>query len=260
MEVGEAFDLISRAIDAGRVAHGYLIAGDVRGNCSELVGRILRKLYPDAGGQIETRSHPDVATLEPEGKLRIITVDAIRERIVAMMDETSVSGGWKVGVICYADRMNEASSNAFLKSLEEPAAHSLYLLLTDQPDAILPTIASRTQRIDLPRAERSLEGDDAETVASAFAAKDAAALAARLAELKEEVDDADQARVRKAFYSTIMGFVRSMMLSGRLPLYVAFRNVNAVEDAYRQSCRSMNDEAVLSLMLDRIVFPEARHA
>ena len=108
MEVGEAFDLISRAVDAGRVAHGYLIAGDVRGNCSELVDRILRKLYPDAAGQVAAHSHPDVAMLEPEGKLRIITVDAIRDRIVSVMDETSFSGGWKVGVICYADRMNEA--------------------------------------------------------------------------------------------------------------------------------------------------------
>ena len=255
MEVGEAFDLISRAIDAGRAAHGYLIAGDVRGNCAELVDRILRKLYPDAVEQVAAHSHPDVAMLEPEGKLRIITVDAIRERIVSVMDETSFSGEWKVGVICYADRMNEASSNAFLKSLEEPAEHSLYLLLTDQPDAILPTIVSRTQRINLPRPEQVLDAAAAEEVASAFAAKDAAALAARLAELKDEVDDADQARVRKVFYSTIMGFVRGMMLSGKLPWHRAFRNVDAVEDAYRQSCRSMNDEAVISLMLDRIVFP-----
>ena len=118
MEVGEAFDLISRAIDAGRVAHGYLIAGDVRGNCAELVGRILRKLYPDAGGQIDANSHPDVAMLEPEGKLRIITVDSIRDRIVAVMDETSFSGGWKVGVICYADRI-ERAGDAFHARLAE---------------------------------------------------------------------------------------------------------------------------------------------
>ena len=45
------------------------------------------------------------------------------------------------------------------------------------------------------------------------------------------------------------------MLGGGIPLYRAFRNVDAVEDAYRQSCRSMNDEAVISLMLDRVVMP-----
>ena len=52
-----------------------------------------------------------------------------------------------------------------------------------------------------------------------------------------------------------MGFVRKMMLGDKLPRYQAFRNIEAVEDAYRQSERSMNDEAVLSFMLDRIVFP-----
>ena len=52
-----------------------------------------------------------------------------------------------------------------------------------------------------------------------------------------------------------MSFVRSMMLGGKLPRHQAFRNVEAVEDAFRQSERSMNDEAVLSFLMDRIVFP-----
>ena len=52
-----------------------------------------------------------------------------------------------------------------------------------------------------------------------------------------------------------MSFVRQMMLAGKLPRHQAFRNVEAVEVAYRQSERSMGDESVLSFMLDRIVFP-----
>ena len=47
-----------------------------------------------------------------------------------------------------------------------------------------------------------------------------------------------------------------MMLSGKLPRHQAFRNIAAVEDAFRQSERPMKDEAVLSFLLDRIVFPE----
>ena len=43
MEVDEAFSLISRAIDSGRAAHGYLVCGDINGNCRELTGRILAK-------------------------------------------------------------------------------------------------------------------------------------------------------------------------------------------------------------------------
>ena len=82
------------------------------------------------------------------------------------------------------------------------------------------------------------------------------ALAAVLKELKEEADDADVPLVRKAFYRTLMSFARQMMVAGKLPRHLAFRNVEAVEDAYRQSDRAnMGDDMVLSFLLDRISFP-----
>lgn len=261
MEVDEAFLLISRAIDAGRAAHGYLVVGDLKGGCDVLSNRILKKLFPNEIAQIDSKSHPDVAYLEPEGAKRIIKVESMRERIVEPMSLAAFSGGWKVGVIVGADRMEAPSANAFLKSLEEPTPKTLYLMLTDQPDAILPTIVSRSQRIDLPLSEGLLDEEDANEVAEAFAAKDASALAAKLAELKDGADDTDAQLARKRFYKTLMSFVRKMMLASgvpgghALPRWQAFRNIEAVEDAYRQSERSMNDEAVLSFMLDRIVFP-----
>lgn len=253
MDVPEAFSLIARAIDAGRAAHGYLIVGDVRGNGEELVRRILLRLFPDAAAQVESGSHPDVATLAPEGKSRVITVSAMREKIVEPMSTTSYSGGWKVGVIVGADRLRVESANAFLKSLEEPTPQTMYLLLTDRPDVVLPTIVSRTQRIDLPLPAGILEGEDLRQVAAAFAAKDAAALAAKLKELKDEAEDADVPLVRKSFYRTLMSFARKLMVGGSLPRHLAFRNVEAVEDAYRQSDRAnMGDDMVLSFLMDRI--------
>ena len=179
MDVSEAQTLISSAIDAGRAAHGYLIVGGVRGNAAELADLILQKLFPDALEQLAAHSHPDVVTLEPEGKARIISVESMRERIVEPMATTSFSGGWKVGVIYGADRLRAESANAFLKSLEEPPPKTMNLLLTDQPDAILPTIVSRTQRIDLPLPAGILEDEALEEVASLFAARDAAGLADR---------------------------------------------------------------------------------
>lgn len=255
MEVDEAVSLISRAIDAGRAAHGYLVVGDLKGGCDVLLDRILKKLFPNEIAQIDSKSHPDVAYLEPEGAKRIIKVESMRERIVEPMSLAAFSGGWKVGVIVGADRMEAPSANAFLKSLEEPTPKTLYLMLTDQPDAILPTIVSRSQRIDLPLSEGLLDEGDANEVAEAFAAKDASALAAKLAELKNGADDADVQLARKRFFKTLMSFVRKMMIADKLPRHQAFRNIEAVEVAYRQSERSMNDEAVLSFMLDRIVFP-----
>jgi len=101
--------------------------------------------------------------------------------------------------------------------------------------------------------EGLLEEGDYEAVAEAFAAKDVVALAAKLSELKDEADESDVQLVRKRFFKTLMSFVRKMMIGDRLPRYRAFRNVEAVEDAFRQSERSLNDEAVLSFLLDRIV-------
>lgn len=257
MEVAEAFSLISHAIDTGHAAHGYLIVGDLTGSAAELADRVLQKLFPGEAEQIAANSHPDVARLEPEGAKRIIKVESMRDRIVEPMSLRSFSGGWKVGVIVGADRMEAPSANAFLKSLEEPAPKTLYLMLTDQPDAILPTIVSRSQRIDLPLTDEDFEDEVRASISDAFAAKDASALAVVFGDLKEGVEnDSDKQLVRKRFFRTLMGFVRQMMLSGELPRYQAFRNVEAVEDAFRQSDRSMNDEAVLSFMLDRIVFPK----
>jgi DNA polymerase-3 subunit delta' len=274
MQVDDAFALISRAVDSGHAANGYLVCGDMRGQCDRLVGLVLAKLFPDAAEQIAARSHPDVLWLEPQGKSRTIKVErakdddgpGMRDGIVEPMSVTSFSGGWKVGVIAGADRMQPAAANAFLKTLEEPPPKTMFLLLTDAPDSILPTIVSRTQRIDLPLSEGVLEGDDYAAVAEVMGAAipqgayEKAQAGKRLAEILGELKDAaepeDVALVRKAFYKTVMSFVRRWMVEGRLPTWQAFRNVEAVEDAYRQSERAMSDDSVLCFMTDRMVFPK----
>ena len=266
MEVADAFSLISRAIDSGRAAHGYLLCGDLRGSADVLVDLVLDRLFPGQSAQLRTRSHPDVAYLEPEGKSRTIHVKSMRERIVEPMSATAFSGGWKVGVIISADRMETEAANCFLKTLEEPSEKTLFLMLTDQPDAILPTIVSRSQRVDLPLSEGVLDGDGYGEVAEIFEARGIgdvylkARAGKRLAEifagLKEEAEDGDLAFLRKAFFKTIMKFVRGWMTESRLPAYQAFRNIEAVEEAYRQSERYLGDESVLCFMTDRITWPK----
>ena len=114
----------------------------------------------------------------------------------------------------------------------------------------------------------ALEGDEYDAVAEvmesrmgdgAFARTTAALrLAGILKELKEasrEEVGRDFAWMRKAFYRTILGFARGWMERGEVPRHLAFRNIEAVEAAARQSEKSIGDEAVLSLMLDRMTFP-----
>lgn len=266
MEVADAFTLISRAIDSGHAAHGYLVCGDLRGQGDRLVDLVLGKLFPDAPAQVANHAHPDLAWLEPEGRSRTIHVKSMRERIVEPMATTAFSGGWKVGVIVGADRMESEAANAFLKTLEEPTPKTMFLMLTDAPDAILPTIISRSQRIDLPLGEGLLVGDAYAAMEEIFTARipdgvyakagAARRLAEILGEVKDESEDAEVALARKAFFKTVMSFVRGWMVEARLPYYQAFRNVEAVEEAYRQCDRSMNDEAVLMHMVDRMTFPQ----
>jgi len=261
MEVRDAFSLISRAIDAGTAANGYLVVGGVRGNAAELANLVLQKLFGNPEG------HPDIVTLEPEGKSRTIHVGTMRENLIEPMSVTAFSGGWKVGVVVGADRMELAAANAFLKSLEEPTPKTMYLLLTDAPEAVLATIVSRCQRVDLKLPAGTLEGEAYDDIAEIFLGSvssgvyERAQAGKRLAEilgaLKEEAADEDVAMVRKAFYKTIMSFVRDWMVAGRLPRHQAFRNIEAVEAAARQSDRAMNDEAVLTFLADRLVFPTA---
>lgn len=275
MELDDAYALIASAIDSGRAANGYLVVGDLF-RCEQLVRRILLKLFPDAVAQVEGGCHPDVARLEPSGASRTIKVEktatdpapGMRDAIVGPMSVTAFSGGWKVGVIVGADRMQPAAANAFLKLLEEPPEKTLFLLTTDAPDVILPTIVSRTQRVDLrlssgllPEADRTeieeifLSGGPAGTYAKSQAAK-------TLAEVYEDIRDrtveagGDVLAMRKAFFKTILHYVRQWMVERRLPAYQVFYDVNAVEDAYRQvSERSMQAEPVLSFMCDRMFFP-----
>ncbi len=267
MTVDEAYSLIANAVGTGRAAHGYLVCGDLKGSCDILADRVLALLFPDQPEQVEQRCHPDITWLEPEGRSRTIHVSSMRERIIGPMSATAFSGGWKVGVIVGADRMEEEAANSFLKTLEEPTPKTMFLLLTDQPDAIMPTIVSRSQRIDLPLSDGVLEGElydavaevmDARSIDGVFEKAQAGKrLAQILGEAKDASEDEDVALARKSFYRTVMKFVREWMVKGLLPRHLAFRNVAAVEDAFRQSERYLSDEPVLCMMADRLSWPKA---
>ena len=99
MELEEAYNLIEKAVAAGRPANGYLVVGALRGMAGELAERVLRLLF----GEGDLRAHPDVHRLAPEKKSRIISVDAVRTRLVDPVGATAFKGGWKAGVIYGAD-------------------------------------------------------------------------------------------------------------------------------------------------------------
>ena len=262
METSEAFDVIARAIDSGRANRGFLVTGNLPGNTEEFAELVAARLFGADGPR------PDMAVLEPEGRTRTIRVESMREALVEPMETTAYAGGWKLGVVKGADRMTVAAANAFLKSLEEPTPKTMYLLLTDNPDECLATIVSRCQRIDLPRTAPLLDEPERDVVVKALEkcgrgggvmARDeqAAVLAEALDAMKGEAEDPDIPLVRRRFFNTVMAVVRKWMVEGKVERYKAFRNVEAVEEAFRRSEKSISDETVISAMMDKLSFPPA---
>ena len=72
------------------------------------------------------------------------------DRLQQCLSLKSSQGGYKVAVVWLAERMNEESANKILKTLEEPAPDTVFILVVEQPERLLETILSRVQRIDVP--------------------------------------------------------------------------------------------------------------
>lgn len=129
---------------------------------------------------LDVGTHPDLIeiglALRKDGTPRTeIIVDQIRE-LSARLAMSSQFGGWKVAVIDPADALNTAAANALLKTLEEPAAQTLLMLLADAPWRLPQTIRSRCQRVEfgLPPRTEALAWLEAQGVPAAPAALDAA--------------------------------------------------------------------------------------
>lgn len=160
--VNQAFDLIKSAHQRGRLGHAFLITGPKGCGKEELAARMADMLNGEAAapadlwGEPEEKTEPSldevsgdyVRVVRPRSKSRRIPVDDIRE-LEKMFHQSSPDGTWKIGVIVDADRMNESSENAFLKTLEEPPPGSLLMLLSGEPQRLLPTIWSRCVHLPL---------------------------------------------------------------------------------------------------------------
>jgi DNA polymerase-3 subunit delta' len=148
----------------GAMAHALLLCGPAGLGKRAFQQRFVRALLcerprdGDACGQcracllLAAGSHPDFVAvsygLRKDGVQRKeIVIEQIRE-LSARLAMASQFGGWQVAVIDPADAMNAAAANALLKTLEEPSAQTLLLLVADAPWRLPQTIRSRCQRVE----------------------------------------------------------------------------------------------------------------
>ena len=163
---GALYDGLIRTLDDGTFVHAYLISG-ASGMGKRTLARLMAQHLLCTGEkkpcgvcpsciQVRENNHPDVITvtpgkpLSPEVKAGMagIPVDEIRY-VNSMVGQHTFVGGRRVVIIERAEKMNAPAQNALLKTLEEPLAGTVFLLLTESPELLLPTIVSRCRALKL---------------------------------------------------------------------------------------------------------------
>ena len=138
----QAFEYLSEANAQGRLAHSFLFSGPEGSGKRRLVAEFFRTV----NGNLTDAA--DFHGIEPESKSRKILVEQIRE-LEASLRMHATRAKVKFGVVYEADRLMPQAANAFLKTLEEPPDHSVLILVTALPEALLDTIRSRCIEVSL---------------------------------------------------------------------------------------------------------------
>jgi len=146
--ISHALDLVKKAQRLDRLGHAYLVTGPKAVNLEDFATQMLNVASGLRRADLDAWEKAGTWVLRPESKSRRIKVDQVREmeREVHMR---AGPDGHKFGVIVDADRLNDQAQNAFLRTLEEPPAGTLFLLLTHFPQQLLTTILSRVIEISL---------------------------------------------------------------------------------------------------------------
>jgi len=134
------------SIEQGRMGHSYLLTGDRAESLENLALGLAAQVLGGA-----PQEHPDFHSVRPESKSRHITVEQMRD-LERELYLRPYMAPVKVAIVFDAERMclgGASAANAFLKTLEEPPAHTLILLTSGRPAMLLPTIISRCLRLDL---------------------------------------------------------------------------------------------------------------
>jgi DNA polymerase-3 subunit delta' len=215
--------LLQRSLDRGRLAHAYLLSGhdtDELEGAAATLAKTLNCASPvrsqsgaaidscdqcDSCRRIDGFNHPDVQWLRAESKLRIISIDQIRD-LLQTVNLKPTFGGYKIAILTAADRLNIQAANAFLKTLEEPPQRTIFVLLTTDVSRILETILSRCLRLNFAGDQGVRLSADEEKWISDFAKEIAAekpglfqryrlldVLLKRLGALKEQIEEALEA-------------------------------------------------------------------
>lgn len=165
----------SARFPSDRLLHAYIVAGPEGEERDQYAYSLAAAMLCEGSGQVPCgecracrktlrRLHPDILTVtKPEDKTQF-TVDPIRD----MRADAAIAPNeakCKVYIFENCDLMNEAAQNALLKTLEEPPAHSCFILKVENPSLLRPTVRSRCAELSSPLPVSASSGVSAELAA-----------------------------------------------------------------------------------------------
>lgn len=155
----DIIDYVQNAVKSDMVSHAYILNGE-RGSGKKLLANLFaRTLLCENSNeepcntcksciQAEGENNPDIIIVRHE-KPNSISIDEIREQVNNDIFMKPYANKHKVYIIPEADKMTEQAQNAILKTIEEPPSYAVLILLTENVDALLPTIQSRCVMLKL---------------------------------------------------------------------------------------------------------------
>ena len=147
------------AVETGKVSHAYILSGEAGMGRKSLANAFALSLLCEKGmaepcmqchacKQVLSGNHPDLIYVTHE-KPASIGVDDIREQLNDTIQVRPYSSYYKIYIVDEAEKMTVQAQNALLKTIEEPPAYAVILLLTTNQDSFLPTILSRCVQLKL---------------------------------------------------------------------------------------------------------------
>ncbi|HJA42739.1 DNA polymerase III subunit delta' [Lachnoclostridium sp. An118] len=155
----DIINYIRSAVTENKVSHAYILNGE-RGSGKKMLASLFattllcEKQGPDPCNechscrQAESGNHPDIIRVTHE-KPNTISVEDIRRQVNEDIQIRPYQGPYKIYIIAEADLMTVQAQNALLKTIEEPPAYAVIFLLTENAEALLPTITSRCVMLKL---------------------------------------------------------------------------------------------------------------
>ncbi|MDO4633453.1 MAG: DNA polymerase III subunit delta' [Eubacteriales bacterium] len=155
----DAIEHLQNAMALNKVSHAYIFSGEKGAGKKRLARTFARALQCEGEGerpcgkchsclQAESGNHPDIIEVTHE-KPNSIGVDEIRDQVVNDVSVRPYSSPRKVYIIDECEKMTQQAQNALLKTLEEPPAYAVIVLLTSNASMLLPTIQSRCVMLNI---------------------------------------------------------------------------------------------------------------